>query len=221
MDQHTDDWLTVVGTVGDVLHRGLAKNARPEMYVAYAQRPERLADGATIVVRGSTPPEMLATAVRGIVRAADPQVAVSLSSMRAALDRSVAPRRFTTSVLTGFGALALFLAAVGIYGVLAFSVAQRRRELSVRLALGGQPSHLRRMVVADALRAVLPGMAVGAIVAVAVTRTLRAAVFGVGTIDPLSFATVSALLLLVALLAAYLPARSATRVDPLLAMRGD
>ena len=221
MDRHGAEWLTVVGVVGDVHHRGLEEKAAPEMFVSYRQRPERLGEQGTIVVRGATPPEMLATALRGVIRAADPDVAVSLSSMRAALDRSVAPRRFTTVVLVGFGALALFLAAVGIYGVLAYSVARRRRELSVRLALGGQPSDLRRMVVADALRAVVPGMVVGVLVSLALSRSLRAMVYGVSALDPASFAVVVVLLLTVALLAAYLPARSATRVDPLLAMRGD
>jgi predicted permease len=221
MDKHGAEWLTVVGVVGDVRHRGLDERAHAEMYVSYRQRPERLGEQATIVLRGSAPPEMLATALRGVIRAADPEVAVSLSSMRAALDRSVAPRRFTTSVLAGFGALALFLAAVGIYGVLAYSVARRRRELSVRLALGGQPSDLRRMIVRDALRAVVPGIVVGVVVSLALSGSLRAMLYGVSALDPASFATVVVLLLSVALVAAYLPARRATRVDPLLAMRGD
>jgi predicted lysophospholipase L1 biosynthesis ABC-type transport system permease subunit len=221
MDRHPDVWLTVVGVVGDVRHDGLDKSPAPTMYVDYEQRPERLRNGATLVLGATTPAELLATAVRTVVRDADPDVPVSISTMRIALDHSVAPRRFTTAVLAGFGALALLLAAVGIYGVLAYSVAQRRRELSVRMVLGGQPSDIRRMVVRDALRAVVPGLVVGAAVSFLLARSLGALVYGVGAVDPPSFAAVTALLLAVALLATYLPARRATRVDPLLAIRGD
>jgi len=221
MDSHPDVWLTVVGVVGDVRHDGLDRPPGPMMYVSYEQRPERLRNGGTLVLSATTPPEMLATAVRGVVRAADPEIPVAVSTMRVALDRSVAPRRFTTAVLAGFGALALLLAAIGIYGVLAYSVAQRRRELSVRMVLGGRPSDIRRMVVGDALRAVLPGLVVGAALSLLLARSLRAVVYGVGAVDPPSFVAVTLLLLAVALLATYLPARRATRVDPLLAIRSD
>jgi predicted permease len=220
MDQHADVWLTVVGVVGDVRHAGLDAPAAPEMYVSFRQRPERLA-AATLVLRGAAAPDLLGTALRGVLRAEDPNVPVSISSMQAALDRSVAPRRFTTAVLGGFAALGLLLAAVGIYGVLSYSVAQRQRELSVRMVLGGQSRDIRRMVVRDAGRAVLPGIAVGVAAALVLTRFLQGLVYGVSPADPVTFAAVLALLLAVAALASYVPARRATRVDPMLAIRGD
>jgi predicted permease len=222
MDDHPSVWLTVVGVVGDVRHVGLDALPAPEMYLSYRQRPRRAAY-ATLVVRAAAgaDPGPNATAVRGVVRAEDPDVPLELSSLRAAVNRSVAPRRLTTAVLTAFALLGLLLAAVGIYGVLSYTVAQRRRELSVRMVLGGRASDIRRMVVRDALAAVAPGVVVGLAAAVLLGRFVGALVYGVRAADPLTFAAVLALLLAVTAAASYLPARRATRVDPLLAVRGD
>jgi ABC-type antimicrobial peptide transport system permease subunit len=219
MDNHPNDWLTIVGVVGDVRQHGLDEAVTPVLYLSYRQRPERVAGSATIVVRGAIPPDRLASAVRETVRAQDPNVPVTISSMRAALDRSVAARRLSATVLSSFGVLALFLAALGIYGVLAYTVAQRGRELSVRLALGAAPADLRRMVLADGARAVLPGVAIGAAGALLLARTMRALLYGVSATDPLTLVVVAAMLVLVAALASYIPAWRATRADPAATLR--
>jgi putative ABC transport system permease protein len=221
MDKHVDVWLTIVGVVGDVRQHGPEQPADAEMYVSYRQRPERLAHGGTLVVRGAVPPALLGPAVRGVVRAADPEIPVTLSTMEEALGRVLQPRRTTTTVLTALGALALLLAAVGVYGVLSYTVARRQRELSVRLARGAQPRDRRRRVLRDAARAVLPGLAAGVLGALLLTRQMQSLVFGVRANDPVALAAAALLLLAVALVASYVPAWRATRADPLLAMRGE
>ena len=221
MDRHQQLWLTVVGVVGNVRHDGLDAAPRPQMFVHYAQRPERLTGGATVLVRATTPPEQLAAAVRARARAVDANVPVELSSLEALLSRSVAERRFATTVLSSFALLALFLAALGVYGVLAYSVAQRQREIGVRMALGANRGAVQGMILRDAMRSVLPGVTAGLVGAVALTRLLRGMLYEVSATDPATLATVSALLVAVALFASWLPARRATRVDPLIAIRAE
>jgi len=153
------------------------------------------------------------------VAATDRNVPVELSSVEALVSRAVAGRRFAAVALGGFAALALFLAAVGIYGVLAYSVTQRRREIGVRMALGARHATVRRMVLADAMRAVLPGVAVGLAGAWALSRMLRGMLYGVGEHDPLTYAGVALLLTAVAVAASWVPARRATKVDPMIAIR--
>jgi predicted permease len=211
MDAHAKDWLTIVGVVGDVRHAGLDAPPEPQLFVHYAQRPERLTSGATVLVRGTTP--------RDRARAVDANVPVELSSLEALRSRSVAERRFAATVLSSFAGLALFLAALGVYGVLAYSVAQRQREIGVRMALGASRGSVQGMVLRDAMRAVIPGVAVGLLGAVALTRLLRGLLYGVSATDPATLAAVCALLIVVALFASWLPARRATRVDPLIAIR--
>jgi ABC-type antimicrobial peptide transport system permease subunit len=219
MDAHAQEWLTIVGVVGDVRHAGLDAPPKPQLFVHYAQRPERLTSGATVLVRGTTPPDLLAAAVRDRARAVDANVPVELSSLEALRSRSVAERRFAATVLSSFAGLALFLAALGVYGVLAYSVAQRQREIGVRMALGASRGSVQGMVLRDAMRAVIPGVAVGLLGAVALTRLLRGLLYGVSATDPATLAAVCALLIVVALFASWLPARRATRVDPLIAIR--
>jgi putative ABC transport system permease protein len=220
MDAHRDEWLTVVGVVENVRHRGLDEPAEPAMFLAYAQRPERLLYG-TLVVKVAGSATAVAPAIREALRATDADVPATLGTLAALVDASVASRRFAAVVLTSFAALALFLAAIGIYGVLAFAVAQRQREIGVRMALGARHATVRGMVLREAMGAVGIGLAVGLMAAVALTRVLRSLLFGVRETDPLTFATVAALLALVALLAAWIPARRATRVDPMIAIRAD
>jgi putative ABC transport system permease protein len=146
---------------------------------------------------------------------------VELSSLEAVVANSVAERRFATTVLSAFALLALFLAALGVYGVLAYSVAQRQREIGVRMALGANRGTVQAMVLRDAMRAVLPGVVVGLVGSLALTRLLRGMLYEVSATDPATLAAVSALLILVALFASWLPARRATRVDPLIAIRAE
>jgi putative ABC transport system permease protein len=221
MDDHASEWLTVVGIVGDVRDEGLEAPATPAAFIHYPQRPERLTRGATLVVRATTPPAPLAAAVRARVRATDGNVPVSVSSLEAVVKSSVASRRFSTAVLATFAALALLLAALGIYGVLAYSVAQRQREIGVRLALGARQRTVRAMVLRDAMRAVLPGVVLGLVGAVALTRLLRGLLYGVSAADPVVFVGVSVLLTAVAVAASWVPARRAARVDPMVAIRVD
>ena len=218
MDAHPKEELTIVGIVGDVRHSGLEAEPEPEMYIHYPQRPERL-DGATIVVRAAAPSPQLSTTIRERVRSLDPNVPVRMSTMAQLMTTSIASRRFSTLVLSGFAAIALLLSALGIYGVLAYSVAQRQREIGVRMALGAQHGVVRRMVLADAMRAVRPGVGAGVLLAVALAGLLRSLLYGVGTTDVASYAGAAIILTAVALLASWIPARRATRVDPLIAIR--
>ena len=221
MDMHQKDWLTIVGIVGDVRHRGLEAIPEPEMYIHYPQRPERLPEGATVVIRAAAPTAQLTSAVRERVRALDADVPVRMSTMSELLTTSTASRRFSTVVLSAFAALALLLAALGIYGVLAYSVAQRQREIGVRMALGAHHGVVRALVLRDAMRAVLPGIAVGVALAVMLGGVLRGLLYGVGTVDVTSYVGAAVILTAVALLASWIPARRATRVDPLIAIRAE
>jgi putative ABC transport system permease protein len=221
MDEHASEWLTIVGVVGDVHDRGLDSPPAPAMFIHYPQRPENLPSGATVLVRTSVAPDALGAAVRGRVQAADPNVPVSVSTLSALVTESVGARRFATVVLSTFAALALLLAALGIYGVLAYSVAQRQREIGVRMALGAHQGAVRAMVLQDAMRAVLPGVVVGLAAAYALTRLLRSLLYGVAATDPATFATVAVVLTAVAVVASWVPARRATRVDPMIAIRAD
>jgi predicted permease len=219
MDLHQKDWLTIVGVVADVHHRGLDQPPSPEMYIHYPQRPERLESGATIVLASEVAPAQVSGIIRDRVRAIDANVPVRVSSMAELFAGSVASRRFSTLVLGAFGGLALVLAALGIYGVLAYSVAQRQREIGVRMALGAQQSAVRGMILRDAMRAVVPGVLIGLGIALALAKVLRALLYGVTTTDPVTYAAVIAVLLSVATLASWLPARRATRVDPMIVIR--
>jgi predicted permease len=221
MDSHPKVWMTVVGVVADVHHGGLDQPAQPEMYIHYPQRPERLESGATIVLTSAVPPTQLAGAIRDRVRAIDTNVPVRVSSMAELVAGSVASRRFSTVVLGAFGGLALVLAALGIYGVLAYSVAQRQREIGVRMALGAQQSAVRGLILRDAMRAVVPGVLIGLGIALALAKVLQTLLFGVTTTDPATYVGVMVLLLVVATLASWVPARRATRVDPMIAIRAE
>jgi predicted permease len=221
MDDHKELWLTVVGVVDDVKHEGLDAPPAPTLFVHYAQRPERLTNGATVVVRASTPPALLSAAVRSRVRAVDGTVPVKVSTMSALVEESVASRRFSTVLLSTFAALALALAALGIYSVLAYTVVQRRQEIGVRMALGAQRGSVRAMVLRDAMVAVLPGIAAGMLGARALARFLRGLLYEVSSADPLTIGAVALLLASVALLASWLPAHRAARVDPMVAIRAD
>jgi predicted permease len=221
MDAHKDLWLTVVGVVGDVRGQSLDTPPDPTAFVYYPQRPERLSSEATLVVRTTALSPALGDVIRQRVRAIDPNVPVRLETLESVVTGSVQSRRFSTSVIATFAALALLLAAVGIHGVLAYVVAQRQREIGVRMALGAARGTVRAMVLGDAMRAVFPGVVVGLVGALALSRVLRGMLYGVSATDPTVFVAVAVLLTAVAIAAAWIPARRATKVDPLEAIRAD
>jgi len=220
MEWKDTPWLTVVGVVGDVRHWGLEQEPPVEHYVLYRQRPE-FTLGMAVVVRGAGEPLQLERVVRDGIRAIDRDVPVDLGTLGARVDQSLAERRFVMNVLIAFGAMALALAAIGVYGVLSFTVAQRTREIAVRMALGAERKRVLALVVGHVLRVSLISAVVGVFVARAVTRLMTTLLFEVSPADPRTYVVVTVLLLVVATVAAYVPARRAAEVDPMLALRSE
>jgi putative ABC transport system permease protein len=210
-------WRTIVGVVSDVRHRALDTPALGELYVPYSQWPQA---ATTLVVRTTWEPVQMAGAIRAEVRAVDRDQPIGeIRTMERVVSESVAPRRAVVTLLGVFASLALILAAVGIYGVIAFSVVERTHEIGIRMALGAQRSDVLRMVVEQGLVLALVGVAIGAVASLVLTRVLSSLLYGVSATDPWTFLGVSLLLTVVAVLASYLPARHATKVDPLVALR--
>jgi ABC-type antimicrobial peptide transport system permease subunit len=215
----------VVGVVGDVKSY-MDRPAEPTTFVPAAQAKydtSKLFEGwfpRCIVVRTNGNPLSLSQAVREAVAAVDPLVPTgSIRSMDQVLTHSVALRSFMMLLLSLFGGLALVLASVGIYGVISYAVAQRTREIGVRMAMGAQPTDVLKMVLGDGLKLVLIAVVFGVATALALTMLLEGMVYGVSLRDPLIFVLVSLLMIGVALLACYVPARRAMRVDPMVALR--
>ncbi len=212
-----EPWRTVVGVVADVKHFGLDAATRPEIYMPLAQEASA---GLTLVVRTTGDPDALAVGLRAAVHAQDPDLPVSrLLTLQQIVSNSVAGPRFRTILLAAFAGTALLLSLVGLYGVLAFAVAQRRHEFGIRMAVGAARGDVLRMVLRQAVGLVLGGLFMGVPVALLGTRALRGLLFGIGAGDAASFAVAGLSLLLVGLLASWLPARRATRVDPMIALR--
>ncbi|HEX9670255.1 MAG TPA: ADOP family duplicated permease, partial [Thermoanaerobaculia bacterium] len=210
-------WRTIVGLVADVKHRGLTLPAEAELYLPHAQTP---AGAMTLVVRARRDPLALAPALRAELAALDPDLPLStVAAMDEWVAASVASPRFTTALLVAFAGIALLLAAIGIYGVTAFAVAQRRQEIGVRMALGADRGRVVRLVVGQGMAPVLLGVCLGLAGAYALSRTLAALLFEVSPQDPSTFAGVVLLLVGVALLANLLPARSAAETEPVVALR--
>jgi putative ABC transport system permease protein len=210
---------TIVGVVGDERFQGVAEAAPPAVYVPLAQAPTA---GGSLLVRARRDPVSLAGAVRAAFREIDPALAVfGVETLDETLSRSVGQRRFTVLLLGLFAALALSLAVVGVHGVLSYSVAQRTREIGIRMALGATRRSVTRMVMGQGTGLIAAGILLGLVGALLLSRVLRGLLFGVSATDPAIFGGVALLLLLVALLASYLPARRATRVDPAITLRGE
>ena len=207
----------IVGVVADV-HQNLEGSAWPEtVYVSFAQSPLPF---AMLAVRTEGEPLRLTSVVREQVRALDKDQGVSeIRSMDDLVEEQVGQRRLLVILLGSFAAVALLLALIGIYGVIAYSVAQRTREMGIRRALGAQQSDILRLVVAQGLRLALAGVAVGIAGAYGLTRLMESLLFHVTATDPKTFAGVALLFLFVALAASYFPARRATRIDPMAALR--
>ena len=215
-DRTSNPWMEIVGVVGDVKYEGLETSTAPAYYMPFLQNPIR---GMNLVVRASLDPAALTAAVRTQVRHLDPEIPVArVSTMEKLIDESVAQPRFRTFLIGIFSGVAMLLAAIGIYGVVAYSVSQRTHEIGIRMALGARRSDVLRMVVRQGMRLTLIGVALGVIGALALTRLTANLLFGVGATDPVTFAAISILLICVALLATYIPARRASRLDPMAAL---
>jgi len=213
-------WLTIVGVVKDIPHRGLESKAEPDWYLSYPGQPRRY---RYLLARASPlleDPASLASAVRAQISAIDKdQPVTAIKTISEVISSTTAPRRFNTLLLAIFAAVALALAAVGIYSVISYSVTQRAQEVGIRIALGAQPGDVILLILKQGLTLTLIGVAAGALGAFAAARVMSGLLYGVTATDPATFVTISLLLAVVAMLACYLPARRASRVEPIAALR--
>jgi hypothetical protein len=207
----------IVGVLADVRPQGFESEPRPEIYIPLSQAP---AGGVTFVIRSPGDPAALAPAVHAALWTANANQAIWASRpMTDLLWDWTRQRTFNTALLLAFAGLALSLAAIGVYGLMSFSVEQRVNELGIRRALGGQTPDILWMVLRRALTLALAGVGFGLVGSLALTRLLQGMLFDIGRLDPVTFASLSALVIGVALFAAFLPALRATRVDPMIALR--
>ena len=212
-----EGWLTVIGVVGDVRQSGLDQEAAPHVYAPYLQAPLRRSG---VLVRTSSDPLSLVTAVRSQVSAIDPdQPIYNVHTMYELIAGSMSGRRLNLLLLGVFALTALTLASIGIYGVISYSVTQRIHEIGIRMALGAQSRDVLRLILKQGMTPVVVGMAAGIAGALGLTRVMSTLLFGVTANDPYTFAAIALLLGIVALVACYIPARRATRVDPMIALR--
>jgi putative ABC transport system permease protein len=196
------------------------KPAGPELYFQVRQANQFLSGNLSFVVRGSNGSGSLEGSIRNAVRELDPTLPVyNLWSMNEVVSKSMVQPRFLALLLATFSGIAMFLAAIGIYGVMAYSVAQRTQEIGVRMALGARPLHVLRLIFGQSMGMLLIGIVVGLAGAFALTKFMRTLLFEITATDPLTYVSVVGLLAVVALLACYIPARRAAKVDPLIALR--
>ena len=212
-------WMTVVGVVGNVRHFGLDDNARREMFRPYTQAAWPV---MTVTTRTATEPTAYARTVRAALQTIDPDLPVSrVTTMEAVETRSTGSRRFPMMLLSAFGAVALVLAVIGVYGVVSYIVTQRTREIGIRVALGARRAEVLRLVVGGALRPVVAGLVVGVVGAVYATRLLGGLLYNVKPADPGVLAGIAAVLVFAALAASLVPAARATRVDPIVVLKSE
>jgi predicted permease len=210
-------WREIIGVVRDSKYRTLSEDPLPFIYQPLAQNHET---GMTLLVRTAGNPLGVAAGVRGVVQSLEKNLPLSdLQPLNKLLDSALYPARMGAALLLILGALALLLAAVGLYGVMAYTVAQRTREIGVRMALGAQMRDVLQLVLKEAMTLVAIGMVIGWVAGAALARLLAGFLFGISALDAVTFAVIPVVLALVALLASYLPARRAAKVDPLLALR--
>jgi ABC-type antimicrobial peptide transport system permease subunit len=213
--------LTIVGIVKEMVQEATDKDPYPLVFVPMAQKAGELKPAA-LLVRTSVEPAQIYARIRDEVRALDPQQEEPrFSSMEQALNERVAPRKFILVLLVVFAALAGGLAIIGLYSVLSYLVAERTREIGIRIAVGANAGRVTGMVLGQGLRYTLTGIALGSVLSVAVVRVLRAWMYEMSVYDAPTFAAVAALLVVVALVASWLPARRASRVDPVQALRAE
>ena len=216
-DDEEDEWMTVVGIAADSRNRGLDTEPQPLMYLSYHAFTLPF---MSVVARSPGGPAALASAVRAEVRRIDPELPVDPARPVDEIVRdSVAEPRFRAMLLGFFAAAALALATIGVYGLISYSVAQRTREIGIRVALGARADQVIWPIVREGMMLAVIGVGLGLAGALAATKILAAFLFGIEATDPLTFAAVAALLLVVALAASYIPSRRALRVDPLTALR--
>jgi putative ABC transport system permease protein len=214
----------VVGVVEDVKHMGLADEPMPTLYGAIPQAPKSavsfMANNLSLVVRTGIEPELVAATVRRELRNVDIDVATAgVRPMHQLLTASVAARRFNLGLIGVFAVTALLLAAAGLYAVIAYLVSQRTREIGIRLALGASPRHILRLMMGQGLKLTLVGVGIGVVGAIVITRLMRSLLFAVAPNDLMTFGISSVVLIVIALLACFIPASRATKVDPLVALR--
>jgi putative ABC transport system permease protein len=208
--------LTIVGIVGDVHENGLDAPLRPTMYVNLFQRPR---SAITVTMLSDADTGLVTSAARGILHELNPDIPPTFRTFSQVYSASLGSRRFNLILIGSFGIVALLLATTGVFGVMAYSVSRRTREIGVRVALGARPRDVLTMILAQGLRTILIGVVIGFSGSLALTRTMESLLFGVTATDPLTFAGVISLLVAAALLACYIPARRAAKVDPMVALR--
>jgi putative ABC transport system permease protein len=207
----------IVGVVGDAKQSDIDIAPKPAMYLPHLQSPTPL---MTMVVRTSSDPAALNAAIRNQISSVDKDVPVSnVMTMEKVVSTSIAPRSFNMVLLSIFAVVALILAIVGIYGVLSYSVTQRTHELSLRMALGAQQNDVLKLVLSQGMKLIVIGVVIGLVGAFILMRLISSLLFGVNPSDPLTFGLIAGLLSVVALIACYFPARRATKVDPIMALR--
>jgi putative ABC transport system permease protein len=212
-------WRTIVGVAADARRSGLTEPVRAEAYISRAQEQPR---GMEYLVRATGDPVALVPGIRAALRDMDPTLPIAeLRTIDQALREAVATQRFVMLLLGGFAVVAVLLAAIGVYGVLSYLVGQRTQEIGIRMAVGASRPQVLGMVLRQAMLHVLPGVAIGVAGALAVTRLIRAQLFGVSPTDPLTFVGVATLLVAVALLASWIPAWRAAQVEPIVTLKAE
>jgi predicted lysophospholipase L1 biosynthesis ABC-type transport system permease subunit len=210
----------VVGVVGDVRHEALEQASGPEMYLAMRQTADYAA--MQLVVRTALPPDSLAAGLRTALRPVDPNLPVrEFVKFQDLVDKAVSPRRFLVLLLAGFAAFALILASLGIYAVISYSVSQRVQEIGIRMALGASAAGLQGQILLHTFGLAAIGLALGMAASRVLSNTLGSLLFGVTSGDPATYLGVGAVLIVVAAVAGYIPARRASRIDPMLALRSN
>jgi putative ABC transport system permease protein len=210
-------WFQIVGVTADVRNLNLKQEPEPDFFATYSQTSPT---GLSFVIRSAVEPEQLAAAAREAVRQIDPQQPVTeVRALEQVVYETIAQPRFNLLLLGAFAGVALLLAAAGIYGVLSYTVTQRTQEIGVRLALGARAGDVLRLIIGQGMKLALLGVGLGLAGALALTRWLENLLFGVNARDPLTFALLALMLVAVALLACWIPARRATKVDPMVALR--
>ena len=216
-DPQRTPWLTIAGIVSDTRHEALSAEPYAQMYALHTQSPRR---SLNLVLRTSADPMSLVSAIRSRVTEMDRELPLSnMRTMEQILAESILRPRFNMLLITIFAAVAMMLASVGVYSVISYSVSQRTHEIGVRIALGAHPRDIFRMVVGQGLKLAITGVGIGVVAAFALTRVMAGLLYGVQATDPLTFAAISAGLIAIVIMASYVPALRATKVDPMISLR--